>query len=192
MKKLAALLFIIPFALTSCKDEAEKQTPKVVVPFYQIDNAQGNQSAATNQPQSNQNALSQQEGVVKYVNPQTQTIAAPTTVAKGMNPAHGQPGHRCDLPVGAPLNSAAKTNPVTTTQVSTSPNVSVTPKATTTTTATPAGMNPPHGQPGHRCDIPVGSSLSAPKAPAPVVPAVPALLATPTESGTTAVDPSKQ
>jgi len=30
---------------------------------------------------------------------------AVTAVAPGMNPAHGQPGHRCDIAVGAPLNS---------------------------------------------------------------------------------------
>lgn len=35
--------------------------------------------------------------------------ANPNTVLgdnKGLNPAHGQPGHRCDIAVGAPLNSA--------------------------------------------------------------------------------------
>jgi len=26
-------------------------------------------------------------------------------VAIGVNPAHGQPNHRCDIAVGAPLNS---------------------------------------------------------------------------------------
>jgi hypothetical protein len=38
-----------------------------------------------------------------------------TPVAPGMNPQHGQPGHRCDIAVGAPLNSkpaAATTTPV--------------------------------------------------------------------------------
>lgn len=40
----------------------------------------------------------------------TPTTAQPVKVGKGMNPAHGQPGHRCDVAVGAPLNSApAKT-----------------------------------------------------------------------------------
>ncbi len=34
--------------------------------------------------------------------------AAPTTVAPGSNPAHGQPGHRCDIAVGAPLDSKPK------------------------------------------------------------------------------------
>lgn len=89
------------------------------------------------------------------------TVAAPTAAqvtAPGMNPPHGQPGHRCDIPVGSPLNSK--------------PATTAAPTGTLTTTATPTqatapGMNPPHGQPGHRCDIPVGSPLnSKPAAPA--------------------------
>ena len=37
-----------------------------------------------------------------------QTQAAPATASTGsgkLNPAHGQPGHRCDIAVGAPLDS---------------------------------------------------------------------------------------
>lgn len=116
--------------------------------------------------------------------------AAPTpntqNVAPGMNPAHGQPGHRCDIPVGAPLTGkapAAKTT-VTPTQTTTQGNnqFQVTPGSATvtktvipnsnptvTTTPTPVaqttepGMqgkpNPAHGQPGHRCDVPTGQPL---------------------------------
>lgn len=87
----------------------------------------------------------------------------------GINPAHGQPGHRCDIAVGAPLNSAAPQGQAVTAQpaqtVQVNPNQNV---VTTTTTAAPAkvakGMNPAHGQPGHRCDIPVGSPLNSPVA----------------------------
>ena len=69
-----------------------------------------------------------------------------------MNPPHGQPGHRCDIAVGSPLNSApAKTTSATNNT------------ATTKSTVAP-GMNPPHGQPGHRCDIAVGAPLNSPKA----------------------------
>ena len=63
-----------------------------------------------------------------------------------LNPAHGQPDHRCDIPVGAPLDS----KPV---QTNTQPTVQ----------ATAPGMNPPHGQPNHRCDIAVGAPLNSPK-----------------------------
>jgi hypothetical protein len=75
-----------------------------------------------------------------------------------LNPAHGQPGHRCDISVGAPLNSKPVAKNIVPATVSTSP-------APVTVTAPPqkvtAGMNPPHGQPGHRCDISVGAPLSS-------------------------------
>jgi hypothetical protein len=90
------------------------------------------------------------------VKPSTTTTAIPTTVAPGMNPQHGQPGHRCDIAVGAPLNSPVKNNTSTTPNAST--NSSAIKNAAVTTTA--PGMNPQHGQPGHRCDIAVGSPLA--------------------------------
>ena len=71
-----------------------------------------------------------------------------------VNPAHGLPGHRCDLPVGAPLNSAASnTNEAT-------------PQPTSSSTVSPVRIdqtpkiNPPHGQPGHDCTVPVGAELN--------------------------------
>ena len=87
----------------------------------------------------------------------------------GINPAHGQPGHRCDIAVGAPLNSAPTKGQTTTAQpvqtVQVNPNQK---NVVTTTTAAPVkvakGMNPSHGQPGHRCDIPVGTPLNSPVA----------------------------
>lgn len=100
----------------------------------------------------------------------TTTMAAPVKVAKGMNPSHGQPGHRCDIPVGAPLNSpAASTTAAATSQSGAlSQKFTVTPPANSTVPAllsteagnqVAEGMNPAHGQPGHRCDIPVGQPL---------------------------------
>lgn len=87
--------------------------------------------------------------------PNAQPAAQQPTPA-GMNPAHGQPGHRCDIPVGSPLNSKPQpTNP------SPAATMSTTPPAPATAQATAPGMNPPHGQPGHRCDIPVGSPLNS-------------------------------
>lgn len=107
----------------------------------------------------------------------TTAVAQPVKVGKGMNPSHGQPGHRCDIPVGAPLNSpVAKPATTTTTAAAQSGTVeksfTVTPPAnnavpallsTETADAKPAttkdGTNPVHGQPGHRCDIAVGAPL---------------------------------
>ncbi|MBC5992754.1 hypothetical protein [Pontibacter cellulosilyticus] len=86
--------------------------------------------------------------------PVTGTAAQGATAA--LNPAHGQPNHRCDIPVGAPLNTPAqpKLNVPTTT---------ITPPLQPTQTqqqgSVAAGTNPPHGQPGHDCSKPVGAPL---------------------------------
>jgi len=163
MKNLTTLLFIIPFVLTSCKNEAETKEstiPKVVVPFTQVAIPQQNQTVATPQPNQNQSIMYQNNGA-QYTTTPVQTVAAPVKVAKGMNPSHGQPGHRCDIPVGAPLNSPIATGKTSEPQVVSNTSVTV-PSATVT--PTPKGMNPPHGQSGHRCDIPVGSPLDSPVA----------------------------
>ena len=113
--------------------------------------------------------------------PTTPVMVQPTSTAKGMNPAHGQPGHRCDIAVGAPLNSppgnanAKKLNTITkATTISSSnnqPGVVTSNGATITTSngssgaakvspiVTPEGMNPPHGQAGHDCAVAVGAPL---------------------------------
>lgn len=84
-----------------------------------------------------------------------------------LNPAHGLPGHRCDIAVGAPLNS----KPV---QASALPSVINTAPATVNLNTQPLiqkvvpGMNPSHGQPGHRCDISVGAPLNS--KPTPIAP----------------------
>ncbi len=91
-----------------------------------------------------------------------QNATVPTNVGgAGLNPAHGQPGHRCDLAVGAPLNSApAKTTSTISTNTAAAP-ATVQPTITATTPKTAPGMNPAHGQPGHRCDISVGAPLNS-------------------------------
>jgi len=99
-------------------------------------------------------------------NPSVRPINNPTApiIAGGrLNPAHGQPGHRCDIAVGAPLPAA--TSPVLNTAPVNAPVVNAAAATTATqpqSAATVAkGLNPPHGQPGHRCDIPVGQPLSS-------------------------------
>lgn len=93
---------------------------------------------------------------------QTEVPASNTSnTTAALNPAHGQPGHRCEIPVGAPLDGSATTNTQTQAQPqmnsgNTSP---VRVNNTGTTTGTTAMKNPPHGQPGHDCTIPVGADL---------------------------------
>ncbi len=96
-----------------------------------------------------------------------------------LNPPHGQPNHRCDIAVGAPLNTPVGAKPVNPSQPSmlklqqptqTAPvqtlpqNTAVKTIPQTTPSQTAAGLNPPHGQPNHRCDIAVGAPLNSPPA----------------------------
>jgi hypothetical protein len=92
--------------------------------------------------------------------------AAPIIPGGKLNPAHGQPGHRCDLAVGAPLPAATGRLPVlnnpTTTPIQNAAGTTipaVQPQPVVTSAA--SGLNPEHGKPGHRCDIAVGQPLSS-------------------------------
>ncbi|MCV9930026.1 hypothetical protein OIU83_20365 [Flavobacterium sp. LS1R49] len=138
---ISSVLFI------SCKKELEPQestpTSELVKLGLAKDTTKANSTVQTPAPAANPNTVMGATG--------------------GINPAHGQPGHRCDVAVGVPLNSApTQTTQQVTTQTQTT---TATPVVTTTsqpTTVTAKGMNPPHGQKGHRCDIPVGAPLNSP------------------------------
>lgn len=86
--------------------------------------------------------------------------AAPANAVAQLNPPHGEPGHRCDIPVGSPLDGSAPPPPAVNMPMS----VDI-PGASTAITPPPpsssnSGMiNPPHGEPGHDCAVPVGSPL---------------------------------
>ncbi|MBK7407324.1 MAG: hypothetical protein IPL49_18485 [Saprospirales bacterium] len=91
---------------------------------------------------------------------ETPQAPAATTVSNP-NPPHGQPNHRCDIPVGASLDTppqptGSSTSPVFQNQAPPA-NAQQAPAATNV-----SNPNPPHGQPNHRCDIPVGASLDTP------------------------------
>ena len=128
--------------------------------------------------------------VTKNVNPTTNPTPNPaatqantvTTIsadsvnamlAKGLNPPHGAPGHRCDIAVGQPLGS--KPPPIPT-------GPAVTPDSVKAMLA--KGLNPPHGQPGHRCDIDVGAPLNS----KPKVILDPATQATPAKTDSSKTD----
>ena len=90
--------------------------------------------------------------------------AAAFKAGVALNPQHGQPGHRCDIAVGAPLNAPATsiqpTVSATTAPVTTTTNIDtkkVLPEGNSSGTA----LNPKHGVPGHRCDIAVGAPLNS-------------------------------
>ena len=88
------------------------------------------------------------------------STAPVTTSSAGLNPEHGLPGHRCDIPVGAPLTSVPTTNNQVMPQSMQPSMLPQTAPAPVQNSTPAAGLNPEHGMPGHRCDIPVGAPLS--------------------------------
>jgi hypothetical protein len=99
--------------------------------------------------------------------PANNDSAAAFKVGVTLNPQHGEPGHRCDIAVGAPLNAPAtniqpsvSATPPPASSATTNTNIEalkVLPQASTSGTA----LNPKHGEPGHRCDIAVGAPLNS-------------------------------
>ncbi len=74
-------------------------------------------------------------------------ITTQASSSGALNPAHGQPGHRCEIAVGAPLSSApAKTTAIQQTDTSQINKIV-------------QELNPAHGLPGHSCEIEVGAPL---------------------------------
>ncbi len=92
--------------------------------------------------------LEQKKQTLQNVAPTTNTTSVSGDLA--INPAHGQPGHRCDIPVGAPLNGTSESS-------NSAPAINKTNQVPASISGN--GINPPHGQPGHRCDIKVGDPL---------------------------------
>lgn len=150
-KYISSLLALSLLFIISCKKELEPQDSSSAA----ISSAEDSTSTSTvsqGLTNSSQNTSLEQQNT--------------NSNSAGMNPAHGQPNHRCDIAVGAPLNSppgksASVPNP-------TVPNpgskvaVPAVIQSNTPTVVTKPGMNPPHGQAGHRCDIAVGAPLNSP------------------------------
>lgn len=153
-----ALLLLTTLSCTSEQNNSKNIRTEQQKSAVQPENAQN--TSAT----SPENATIDDQSKVNSVNesivippPQLNTgfSAQNSADAPVLNPPHGQPGHICEIPVGSPLprsannvqkaNTAATNNPINTT--------------TTPVVEEPVALNPPHGQPGHICEIPVGSPL---------------------------------
>ncbi len=148
MTRLKYATLILAFSLlTACGSKDEKTTPDV--------------PASTNTTVPAQSQPMPANGTVS-------PTPAPASSSTALNPAHGQPGHRCDIAVGAPLNSPAAqpapapapaVTPIQAAPAPATPANELLPRKATTNSA--AGLNPAHGQPGHRCDIAVGAPLNS-------------------------------
>jgi hypothetical protein len=164
MKKQLILVTILGFMMfVSCKKDEEVKPAEVQQPAQPFSGEAWLKQRVGIQGQAQQQPMQQNS---QQQNSQ-QSMSTPAQTAPGMNPPHGQPGHKCEIPVGAPLNSKPAVNKQqqTTTQVQKpveKPVMNVNTNngaATIVGTTTPPGMNPPHGQEGHRCDVAVGAPL---------------------------------
>lgn len=88
------------FALVSCKKDLEPQESSVPIATAAAAPAPAPAPQPVAQPAAQPNQ------------PQAMTVtpqpAQQQKVAPGMNPPHGQPGHRCDIPVNTPLSQPVK------------------------------------------------------------------------------------
>jgi hypothetical protein len=173
MKKILYTLAVASMLFVSCKkDAAEEVAVENATTDETVTDAVADTTAAQIQPvQADANGTN--PNTIMQQNPgsgmqPTTAQPQPVAVGKGMNPAHGQPGHRCDIAVGAPLNSPAgkaaapqtivQKQEVTADQLQAG-SAAVGPITPTAAIATAPGMNPPHGQDGHVCSIAVGAPL---------------------------------
>jgi hypothetical protein len=151
MRNTLPAAIIIGLFFTGCMDSNSS-----------LENISFDSSIVTNNKPGNINNALSDTSIVQPVQNKLQSLPAATSAqtnaatAPGMNPPHGQPGHRCDIAVGAPLNSVPAKTSGNTSQATTAQAVT-----TTAPIKTAPGMNPPHGQPGHRCDIAVGAPLNS-------------------------------
>ncbi len=138
---LTILILLMVFAM-ACKESSDTPASK---------GSESDAGMTQSAPASSESLAVQPSPVM---NPYETAVESAT--APGMNPPHGQPNHRCDIAVGAPLSSP----PGTVQALPNSPQQNIPAQTANTTTA--PGMNPPHGQPNHRCDIAVGAPLNSP------------------------------
>jgi hypothetical protein len=92
---------------------------------------------------------------VNSSNPQPITVAPQAASKKStvaLNPPHGEPNHRCDIEVGAPLNGDKQS------VQQTAPPATALPAQGSQGSAK---LNPAHGEPGHDCSVAVGAPLKA-------------------------------
>ena len=166
--KILPLIIASAALVYSCdkKESTSKENSEISAP--KTDSANGTATASAN-------VIDQNAELVAQV--PANAVAANTPREKpALNPAHGEPYHRCEIPVGAPIDSAPQQNaapqvPSPQMQTSTtnfntnpiSPSMSgpvATPVSEPQATGPKPALNPAHGEPHHRCDLQVGAPLT--------------------------------
>ncbi len=157
-RTIFSLTIIAGLGLAACSGNDKPEKDNTIAPAASAVDVATVVAADTNAPlQFTTGAVDQKLISNSQTIPASQ--AASVAPAAGLNPAHGLPGHKCEIAVGAPLNTAP-TKSTATPQIQT----------TTSPAAAPinipslggngtAKLNPAHGQPGHDCAVQVGAPL---------------------------------
>ena len=158
-KNILAFSAIILFAV-SCS-QSKEITPTIIEGETASNTAETTtqvpNSAITEMPNTSANPVTNTATPIT-VNPNSAaTVQAKPQVAKGMNPAHGEPNHRCDIAVGAPLNSPKGNTATPVPQQSVTPVAAPVPQSGPVANPMNLAVNPAHGEPGHSCAIAVGA-----------------------------------
>jgi len=156
-------LAIVCFVFASCSED-RNSNESTVTPSDNIET-----SPAENISDSEVSSMVNDSSVTAQSEPSSDASAVQQQAAPRLNPPHGEPGHRCDMNVGDPLpDESGSTGPVTvsspavinTTEQSGNKSIMYEqPAGVQSGGAATAKLNPPHGEPGHRCDINVGDPL---------------------------------
>jgi hypothetical protein len=171
MKNLIMTSFYISsvFLIACSGNDSPSSDPSIKPPAQNIAPTAGFTTDSLKSINSNAAVVMNKEPVSQATNKSVTTVpaekAGSIATGAGLNPAHGQPGHRCDIAVGMPLNSApVKANAKQPTVQTVAAPVAQAPVSTTTpvnnaASAGNARLNPAHGQPGHDCAVQVGAPL---------------------------------
>ncbi len=159
-RTILSLIIVAGLGLSACSGNDKPEKDNSIVPAGSAAAVAPIVAADSNAPvQFKTGAVDQNVIANSKTIPASQ--AAQVAPAAGLNPAHGQPGHRCDIAVGAPLTSAPSTS-----ATATAPQVQTTSSPVATPVSIPsaggngtAKLNPAHGQPGHDCAVQVGAPL---------------------------------
>lgn len=145
MKKVSFSVCIIALTIFSaCNEQAEYDSSLPMFPATSTPGVLSDTSQAIFADSTNARAINISQPTLA-----PKPLESKTTQSVALNPKHGEPGHRCDIAVGAPLNSPVQ------------PSQQTVPQLTQPGSIGTVKINPPHGQPGHDCAIPVGAPLKS-------------------------------
>lgn len=175
MKKLPIILLAASAMVFSCKKESPKSSGTESETAQESEATKPQELTEEEQRRSSKvKSMKIDENSLKAFRKEAEKAAKvaetaeKTTDKPALNPPHGEPYHRCDIEVGAPLNSPAPVQstpaPVVMPQ-RTQTNVGfdtnpIRPSSPSVQNSGPKpALNPPHGEPYHRCDLQVGAPL---------------------------------